>query len=51
MTKPHITKRAGLHVCTGRGISVESATASGAFIAWARETAMALIFNSRATHG
>lgn len=48
MTKPHITKRAGLHVCTGRGISVESVTATGAYIAWCRQAALMIICHMEA---
>jgi hypothetical protein len=43
MTKPHIKKSGPIHVCTGRGISVESVTATGAYIAWIRQAALMAI--------
>ena len=43
MIKPHIKKSGAMHICTGRGISVESVTATGAYIAWIRQAALMAI--------
>lgn len=43
MRKPHIRMESGRYVCTGRWVSIDGVTASGAWIAWARYAALQVI--------
>lgn len=43
MTKPHIKRTSTGYVCTGMGVEIDSITATGAYIAWARYVALRII--------